>query len=328
MAKVITIGEILVEVMAKKTGQGFLKPGEFLGPYPSGAPAIFIDQVARMGVSCGIIARVGEDDFGTLNIERLKDDGVDTSHIIKTPGYTTGTAFVTYFPDGGRQFIFHFTHSAAGVLGPEDIDENYIGKAEYLHIMGCSLSASESMRQAILKAVGIAKSNGLKISFDPNIRPELLNVQSIRNVFDSIIECVDILLTGKEEAMQISRTDTLEEAISVFRTKRISTIVVKNGSKGARVYSEDGFINIPPFNVEEVDPTGAGDCFDGAFIASLADGMLPDKAALTASAAGAFAVTKKGPMEGAFIKDDILMFMKNEKLGIEDVNASWHYAQW
>lgn len=309
MAKVITIGEILVEVMAKKEGQGFLRAGEFLGPYPSGAPAIFIDQVAKMGVSCGIIARVGEDDFGTLNIERLKADGADTSHIIKTPGYTTGTAFVTYFPDGGRQFIFHFAHSAAGVLGPEDIDENYIGNAEYMHIMGCSLTASESMRKAILKALDIAKRKGLKISFDPNIRPELLNVQSIRNVFDSIIESVDILLTGEEEALLISRTDTLEEAILVLRAKKIATIVVKRGSRGARVYSEDGFIDVPPFNVEEVDPTGAGDCFDGAFIASLAEGSFLDKAALTASAAGALAVTKKGPMEGTSTKDDVSKFM-------------------
>lgn len=52
MPKIITVGEILVEVMTKEVNQEFLKPGEFVGPYPSGAPAIFIDQVARMGVNC------------------------------------------------------------------------------------------------------------------------------------------------------------------------------------------------------------------------------------------------------------------------------------
>ena len=309
MTKVITVGEILVEIMAKEVGQGFLKPGEFFGPYPSGAPAIFIDQVARMGVGCGIIARVGKDDFGVLNIERLKNDGVDTSYILETPGYTTGTAFVTYFPDGGRKFIFHFAHAAAGALCPDDIDEDYIGSAEYLHIMGCSLSASENMRQAILKSVRTAKDKGIKISFDPNIRPELLNVESIRKVFDSILDCVDILLAGEGEALMLTGCDCLEDAISVFRSKGISIVVVKNGSKGAKVFSDEGLIEASPFKVEEVDPTGAGDCFDGAFIASLAEGASLKDAALAANAAGALGVTKKGPMEGASLKKDILLLI-------------------
>jgi len=257
-------------------------------------------------VDCGIIARVGNDDFGVLNIERLKSDGVDVSRIKVTPRYTTGTAFVTYFPDGGRKFIFHFTHSAAGVLGPEDIDEEYIKGAEYLHIMGCSLSASESMRQAILKAVRIAKANGVNVSFDPNIRFELLDAEGIRNVFANLLDSTDILLTGGEEALALSERDTLGNAAAFFMEKGIGTMVVKMGSKGAVLYKGQDSMEIPPFRVEEVDPTGAGDCFDGAFLASLASGKTLDEAALIANAAGALGVTKKGPMEGASFKEDIM----------------------
>lgn len=61
MSKVFTIGEILVEIMASKIGQPFDQPGIWNGPYPSGAPAIFIDQVTRLGVPCGIISCVGND---------------------------------------------------------------------------------------------------------------------------------------------------------------------------------------------------------------------------------------------------------------------------
>lgn len=306
MSKVVTVGEILVEVMAKNVGQEFTSPGEFVGPYPSGAPAIFIDQVARMGVSCGIVARVGSDDFAQVNIQRLKDDGVDTSCIIETPCHTTGTAFVTYFEDGSRKFVFHFTHSAAGVLGPDDVDESYIKQAEYLHIMGCSLSASDSMRQAILKAVDIAKKNGVKISFDPNIRPELLGAEEVRRVFDSILSSTDVLLTGAEESLILTGSRTMEEAVAVLKDKRISTIVVKSGSKGVRVYLENNVFEVPPFSVQEVDPTGAGDCFDGAFIANIVEGVDIKKAAVIASAAGALGVTRKGPMEGASFKKEVL----------------------
>ena len=64
MKKIMTMGEILVEIMATKAGQSFRKPGQLTGPYPSGAPAIFIDQVAKLGHACALIGCVGDDDFG------------------------------------------------------------------------------------------------------------------------------------------------------------------------------------------------------------------------------------------------------------------------
>ena len=68
----VAIGEILVEIMAKSRGNGFLEPIELVGPYPSGAPAIFIDQCARIGGAAAMVASVGNDDFGRINIERLR----------------------------------------------------------------------------------------------------------------------------------------------------------------------------------------------------------------------------------------------------------------
>lgn len=309
----MTVGEILVEIMTNRIDQEFLEPGELSGPYPSGAPAIFIDQAARMGASCGIIARVGDDDFGQLNIRRLQNDGVDTSGILATPGYTTGTAFVTYFSDGSRKFIFHFIHSAAGKLCPEDVDGEYVKQAKFLHIMGCSLSTTESMRQAILKAVGIAKENGVKISFDPNIRPELMNDESVKYAFQSILSSTDILLTGKSEALAISGEKTIEKAIDKLKANGIGLIIVKSGSEGARAYTKNGSLDAPLFSVREVDPTGAGDCFDGAFIAGLAEGKSIEEALTLASAAGALGVTKKGPMEGAAFRQDILDLVEKGK---------------
>ena len=81
MKPVVAIGEILVEIMAILPGKGFRQPIDLVGPFPSGAPAIFIDQVARLGAPCAMIGCVGDDDFGWLNIERLRGDGVDVSAI-------------------------------------------------------------------------------------------------------------------------------------------------------------------------------------------------------------------------------------------------------
>lgn len=107
MAEIWTMGEMIVEIMREKENEPLDKAGVFRGPYPSGAPAIFIDTVARLGHKGGIIGGVGKDDFGKCLLDRLKSDGVDVSHVIENPKKATGCAIVTYFDDGSRKFIFH-----------------------------------------------------------------------------------------------------------------------------------------------------------------------------------------------------------------------------
>ena len=102
-----TMGEMIVEIMRDKVDQPLDKAGVFLGPYPSGAPAIFIDTAARLGQKAGIISGVGCDDFGKNLLDRLNADGVDTSLVLQDPTCSTGCAFVMYFSDGERKFIFH-----------------------------------------------------------------------------------------------------------------------------------------------------------------------------------------------------------------------------
>lgn len=125
----ITAGEILVEIMATTVGNGFLEPQTLIGPFPSGAPAIFIDQVARCGGTAGIIAAVGDDDFGRLNVERLRSDGVDVSAIATIPDRPTGSAFVRYRENGARDFVFNIAHSAASETQMTDEAQALIEKS-------------------------------------------------------------------------------------------------------------------------------------------------------------------------------------------------------
>ena len=311
MNGVMTVGEILVDILTKKIGQRLDKPGELLGPYPSEAPAIFIDQVAKMNVNGTIIAKVGDDGFGKLNIGRLEKDGVDTSNIIVSSEYTTGTAFATYYEDGSRDFIFHFPYSAAGNLIPEEIEEDIFNDYKYLHIMGCSISASPSMRRAVEKAVNLAGEHGLTISFDPNIRKELLKSKDIIDSLHNMLSNSDIILTGKKEIEMMFENKSLDNTISLLKEMDVSIIIIKNGAEGINVYSKDDNFFVPPYQVEEVDPTGAGDCFDGVFIASMAEGINIRRAAQLAAAAGALSVTKKGPMEGTVNKEVIIDFIED-----------------
>jgi sugar/nucleoside kinase (ribokinase family) len=306
MYDIITVGEILVEILTDHVGQKFSEPGKLLGPYPSGAPAIAIDQAGRMGAKAAIIAKVGKDDFAKVNLDRLTADGVDVSHVKETESNSTGTAFVTYFENGDRQFIFHFSHAACGELAPSDVNIEAVRSSKYLHIMGCSITASPSMGAAVMEAVRIASENGVKISFDPNIRPELLKGQ-IMDYYNTILSACDVLLTGKSE-LKILFGDA-ETGVKDLLAKKDRIVVVKDGSRGTELYTRAQAFYTDTYKAVEVDPTGAGDCFDGTFLAMLTSGSDMKTAVRYANAAGALGVEKRGPMEGNSFRSDLEAFM-------------------
>lgn len=309
MAEILTIGEILVEIMAKEVGQTFDKAGEFVGPFPSGAPAIFIDQAAKIGSSAGIISTIGQDAFGELNYRKLKEDGVDVSTIKKTPFKTTGTAFVTYKNNGDRDFIFHLHDSATSLVGPDDIKKEHFDGCHYFHVMGSSLF-TEGLREAVRKAIEFCKETDTKISFDPNIRKELLQDPVMEEFLNYVLEHCDIFLPGGDELELLLGIHDEEEAVQKLLDQGVEYVVVKKGSKGCQAYSKDTSFTIPPLKVVEVDPTGAGDCFAGTFISCLNKGIGFRQSVMYANTAGALAVTRKGPMEGNTNLDEIKEFTK------------------
>ncbi len=296
------MGEMLVEIMRKEVGIPLNKPAEFMGPYPSGAPAIYIDAAARLGASTGFIGVLGPDDFGDVVEFRLRDDKVDVSQVKRRPGHTTGCAFVSYNPDGSRKFIFHLRHSAAGTLSPEEVKPSFLSGTRLLHLMGSALSVSDSSREACYEAMRIVKSRGGMVSLDPNLRPELLGIEKVREICAPVLDVCDIVLpSGEEASMLTGVADPLEACRSLLRKAKV--VALKLGSQGCRVFTHREDIEVPSFPIERVrprvDPTGAGDCFDAGFTTSYVAGRPIVECARLGNTVGAFAVTKLGPMEGA-----------------------------
>ncbi|HTZ58571.1 MAG TPA: sugar kinase [Acidobacteriaceae bacterium] len=297
MARIMTIGEILVEIMAIERGQSFRAPGALMGPFPSGAPAIFIDQVGRLGHSAGIIGCVGDDDFGWLNIDRLRRDGVDTSAIALLPDAVTGSAFVTYTETGERHFIFNIANSASGRLTASSVTEPVLADCSWLHVMGSSLF-SPGITEAVHKAIVLVKRRGGIISFDPNIRPEILRGGGMRESLQSVLQQTDVFLPSGDEVALLIDAATEAEAIKQLLALGIREIVVKHGRAGCTYYDRSSRLDVPAFAVRELDPTGAGDCFCATYAACREEGKAIHQALRYACASGAIAVTRKGPMEG------------------------------
>lgn len=312
MAEIWTMGEMLVEIMRPRVGMPLNQVGEFLGPYPSGAPAIFIDAVSRLGHTAGIIGGVADDDFGGCLLERLGQDGVDLRYVLRLSNRATAVAFVTYFKDGTRQFIYHIDGTPA-VEAHFPTQQTWEG-VRFFHVMGCSLMTNDVFREEIFKAVDFFHQSGARISFDPNIRFELLGDRSLMDVIGPVLEKTAVLLPGVEEMRLLSGTQQVQEAVArLFEYPSLELIVLKRGKKGASVFSRTALLQAPAYQVQEVDPTGAGDCFDAGFLCSLLEGRSLKECISMAAAVGALSATAFGPMEGNISPEKVAELMNCQR---------------
>lgn len=297
-AEIITVGEGLVEIMRKGKTISFEKTGVFLGPYPSGAPCIFISTAAIIGeerIKTGFIGVVGNDDFGKVLLERLAWDGVDISGIRISDSFT-GSAFIRYFPDGNRKFIFH--PGAAAGLNPRDIKEEYFEKTKVLHISGSSLFISKTSYSACEKALKIATDKKALLSFDPNIRPEMAQFsESMKKVRDFLKEACFLFTTEEELSLLTGESQSAhEKTIRKIFDYGVRIIIVKKGGKGSEIITQQNRFSIPALKIKVIDPTGAGDSYAGAFIVSYLKGFPIEQCGKIAGITASLKCTRRGPM--------------------------------
>ncbi len=308
MRSILTIGEILVEIMATERGDGFLEPVKLIGPFPSGAPAIFIDQAARFGQPAAIIGCVGDDDFGRVNLNRLRRDGVDVSGVRIDPEAATGSAFVRYRTDGSRAFVFNIKQSASGRIELDEAARAVLDRSDHLHVMGTALF-SPKIVEIVLKAAQAVKARRGAISFDPNLRPEMLNLPGLREACEELFRRCDLFLPSGPELTLFTTAKEEKAAVAEILAGGVRAVVHKRGPEGASYFDATMRLTQPGFKVEEVDPTGAGDSFGATFVSSWLRDMPPARCLAYAAASGALAVTRQGPMEGASSRADLDAFL-------------------
>ncbi|KVN10931.1 MULTISPECIES: sugar kinase [unclassified Burkholderia] len=309
MAAIVAAGELLAEFVAAKRGQGFDAPGEFAGPFPSGAPAIFADQAARMGTSVAYAGCVGRDAFGDAIVARLAGHGVDVARI-RRGSRPTGIACVAYRADGGRQFVFSIEGSASALLEPADVDPSMFAGCRYFHVMGSSLT-SENAIAAVKRGVIEAARVGAKISFDPNVRAEMLAFAPMRAALHDMLDACHLFLPSEADLPFFCGPQPAERAIAGLLATHplLERVVLKRGAAGSAAFDRTGSVAAPAYETVEIDPTGAGDCFGGTFVACTIAGLPVATALARANAAGALAVSRVGPMEGNSMPDDIDRFL-------------------
>jgi len=301
VARIGCIGDLLVEFVCSDRNGRHLRPGVYTGPFPSGAAGIFIDQAARTGAASIFVGAVGDDAFGRVVLDRLVGDGVDARLIKIVKGVPTGTAFVSYNDDGSRDFVYNIVLSAAAQF---DDDDGVIAALaafglDVMHVSGSALGAA-SMCAKILRVCKALHARGVRISFDPNVRKELIGDPAYFEAVREMIAMSAIFLPSEEDAATLFPGEDIAAFAAKLFARGVEYVVLKKGERGAEgVNSKGERVSLAAHKVDVLDPTGAGDCFCATFVALIATGAYSFEQALRrANAAGALAVTKVGPMEG------------------------------
>lgn len=298
-----SVGELLVEFVCTGKDTRHLHAATYVGPFPSGAPGIFIDQAARIAAGLGgravFAGAVGDDAFGSVILRRLVDDGVDPALIRVIPDVPTGTAHVSYNSDGSRDFVFNMAHSAAARLpSAAEIEAGFVAAGiTVLHVSG-SMLGNPAMRAAALDICARLYARGVAISIDPNIRTELLTDAGYLAAVNRLMAMATYIMPSDADADLLFPDQPFADWSARLLDAGARAVVLKRGDQGCIGRDASGTFSLPAHPVAVIDPTGAGDCFCATFVTLSAAGQPLTLALDRANAAGALAVGKLGPMEG------------------------------
>lgn len=260
---------------------------------------------ARSGARVGVIGAVGDDSFGRAFFELWQREGIDTSYMRRFAGHQTGLYFVTHGPDG-HEFSYRRAGSAAACVAPDDLPLTAIRTAKVLHVSGISQAISASACDAVFAAIQVARSAGVTISYDTNLRLQLWSLDRARAITNAAMRWADIALPGLDDARQLTGRDT-PDAIADFYLEGGSKIVALTlGKEGALIATPDGRKVVRSIAVAAKDATGAGDCFDGAFLTEWLETRDPYRAGRYACAAAALSTTGYGAVAPLPKRADVL----------------------
>jgi len=303
MLDVVVVGELNADLIFQEiqsfpeTGKEKLAKDMMLTM--GSASAILATNIARLGLKVGFVGKIGRDTLGELVLDSLNARNVDCSGIDVDDQVKTGVTVVMSFPDDYAMLTYM---GAMEVFSLDDVDFDYLKKGKHMHLSSYYLQPK--MRPGYIELFRRAKQIGLTTSLDPGWDTEEVWAEDIFEVLDY----VDVFLPNEQEALLISKTDNLEEALLKLN-QHASTVVVTRGSQGAVCRSNIKTVRAKVFSVEPKDTTGAGDSFNAGFLYQWLQGGDINKCMIYGSACGAIATTKMGGSTASPTIDELEKFL-------------------
>jgi 2-dehydro-3-deoxygluconokinase len=285
---VLAMGEALVEFNQARRDD----PRAFVQGFGGDTSNMAI-AASRLGAHAGYLTRVGDDLFGRWLLDLWRDEGVDTRAVAVDAGQSTGLYFVTH-DARGHAFAYRREGSAASRMTPATLPADALRATRFLHVSAISQAISPSAAEACAAAIAIARDAGTAIAYDTNLRLKLWTLDRAREVIRATLRHVDWALPSLDDARAIYGVDDAESIVAAMLADGARNVVLKCGADGCIVAAGGARTHFAAHRVTALDATGAGDCFDGAFVARLCAGDDPLRAATYANAAAALSTQGYG----------------------------------
>ncbi|MEZ6052714.1 MAG: carbohydrate kinase family protein [Planctomycetaceae bacterium] len=269
-------------------------------------------DLAKLGVSAGVVGGVGDDVVGRYVADELAASGVDCSQIVVSQEVQTSTTLVINVKGEDRRFIHAL--GANSILTGREIDPDVLKQAKIVYVGGFGLNAALS-GENVAEMFRVARAAGVRTVLDVVIgEPSVIG-----EMLQPVLPLTDIFVPNTDEARVITGLDDPLEQAKVFRRQGTETVIVTCGSAGSLLLTPTECARIPIYKVAEVDGTGGGD----AFAAGLMSGLIAGKSLIDCvkdgAALGASCVRATGATTGTFNARELRYFVEANDLIIERI---------
>src|ERR1041385_5347410 len=322
------MGRSSIDLYANEVGAPFVDIKSFAA-YVGGSPTNIAVGARRLGLKAAVLTAVGDDPVGDFILTFLKDEGVDSSYILRKPGTRTSAVVLGIEPPDKFPLVYYRDNCAENQLTIDDVLATPIGKSRVFEFSGTGLSREPS-RSANLFAAEQAKAAAATVVLDLDFRPnQWHDARAFGVTVRAALPLVDIVLGTEDECKAVILAEPaqvnvshsqisgarvsgdLAKAVEAMQRRGPKVVVVKRGEKGATVCEANkGVVDVPGFPVEVYNVLGAGDAFAAGFIYGLVKGWDHYKAARMGNAGGAIVVTRHGCANFMAYEDEALKFIQ------------------
>ena len=261
---------------------------------------------SKLGMRTAILCSLGKDPAGNMIVMNLKDNGADTSFVIRDGEHSTPVTTMFVNEDGTRKSITNRAHRYN--FHPERYIDTIL-KARAI-ILGSLFRAPFDDPVIIEKVINSARNAGVLVFADTKL-PNFIKL-SLDDVKDALKE-LDFITPNEDEARYFTQKEAPEEMADVFLGYGVKNVVIKLGSKGCLFKNAKQTIKLPAMKISAVDATGAGDNFVAGLATEILNGKGIEDALKFATACGAICTTAVGAGTALTCKNQVYSFIKEKE---------------
>ncbi|MBM5605210.1 5-dehydro-2-deoxygluconokinase [Listeria seeligeri] len=311
----ITVGRACIDLNAVEYNRPMEETMTF-SKYVGGSPANIAIGTAKLGLKVGFIGKISADQHGRFIEKYMRDLAIDTTGMVQdTEGRKVGLAFTEIKSPDECSILMYRENVADLYLEPAEISEDYIKDARVLLVSGTALAQSPS-REAILKAVHLARKNDVVVAFELDYRPYTWKNEAETAVYYSLVaEQSDIIIGTRDEFdMMENQAGGNNEVtkVNLFQ-HQAEIVVIKHGVEGSYAYTKAGEIfQAKAYKTQVLKTFGAGDSYASAFLYGLFSGENIETALKYGSAAASIVVSKHSSSDAMPTAAEIKALIANE----------------